>query len=187
MKILLPDNLNDITLQQYLEFTKLDSDNDGYEYNIFTLFTNVTNVNSVSKKDYDNILKHIYEALQKEGRFSKTFTIDGVDFGLIPNFDKIAVSEYSDLVKYSNTDEDGRNDNLDRLIAVLYRPIKKLDRFGNYNIESYNGTENHIKQVRKLSMSIVNGCLGFFLTLSDDLENHTQRCMVAAQVRELQL
>lgn len=177
MKIILPDNLNDITLKDYISFMELDSDAENYGDLIFTLFTGIENVNDVSKKDYDNILKHIYNALQQEGQFKKTFNIDGVDVGIIPNFDKITGGEYSDLVKYSSTEVEGHNENLNRLIAVLYRPITKTDNFGNYKIENYKGTNGHIDKINKLPMSVVNGCLGFFLNLSNDLEGHIQKFM----------
>jgi hypothetical protein len=175
MKIILPDNLNDITLKDYISFMELDPDDENYEDLIFTLFTGIENVNDVSKKDYDNILKHVYNALQQEGQFKRTFSVGGVDLGIIPNFDKITGGEYSDLVKYSSTEVDGHNENLDRLIAVLYRPIIKTDNFGNYKIEKYKGTSGHLEQINKLPMSVVNGCLGFFLNLSNDLEDHIQK------------
>jgi hypothetical protein len=175
MKIILPDNLNDITLKDYISFMELDPDAENHEDLIFTLFTGIENVNDVSKKDYDNILKHVYNALQQEGQFKRTFSVGGVDLGIIPNFDKITGGEYSDLVKYYSTEVDGHNENLDRLIAVLYRPIIKTDNFGNYKIENYKGTSGHLEQINKLPMSVVNGCLGFFLNLSNDLEDHIQK------------
>jgi hypothetical protein len=52
MKIILPDNLNDITLKDYISFMELDPDDENYEDLIFTLFTGIENVNDVSKKDY---------------------------------------------------------------------------------------------------------------------------------------
>lgn len=179
MKISLPDSQDDITLEVYNKFMLLDSDADNYEDLIFCLFTGISlaDIKNVVKKDIDETLKHVYNALQSEGRFKRTFTIDDVDFGIIPNFDKITGGEYTDLVSYSSKEKDGYNPQLNRLISVLYRPIKKVDRFGNYKIEKYKGTNGHVNLINKLPMSIVNGCLSFFLTLSNDLEAHIQAYM----------
>jgi hypothetical protein len=189
MKIVLPDNLSDITLRLYQSFMLLDKEADNYEELIFSLFTgiDIDDVKNVSKKDIDETLKHIYEGLQKEGDFKTRFTIDGIDFGFIPNFDKITGGEYSDLVSYSSNEVEGYNKDLNRLIAVLYRPITNTDKFKNYQIENYKGTSGHIEQINKLPMSIVNGVLGFFLTLSNDLETNIQAYMEEEQVRGLML
>ena len=182
MKISLPDNTDDITLFQYMELMKMDEEAKDYESQIFSLFTGVDikDVGSVPIKQRDEFLKHIYNALQSKGEFKQTFTIDGVDFGLIPNFDKITGDEYTDLVRYSvDTDL-----NLDRLISVLYRPIKSKDNFKNYKLYPYEGTSEHVEMIRKLPMSTVNGCLGFFLTLSNDLEGAILRYMEEEQAKE---
>ena len=182
MKISLPDNTDDITLFQYMELMKMDEEAKDYESQIFSLFTGVDikDVGSVPIKQRDEFLKHIYNALQSKGEFKQTFTIDGVDFGLIPNFDKITGDEYTDLVRYSvDTDL-----NLDRLISVLYRPIKSKDNFKNYKLYPYEGTSEHVEMIRKLPMSTVNGCLGFFLTLSNDLEETILQYMEEEQAKE---
>lgn len=181
MKISLPDDTSEITLSQQMDFVKLDKDADDYSYQIFSLFTGVDleDVGSVPHKQREDFLQHILKALNKEGEFKSTFTIEGTEFGLITNFDKITGDEYTDLVKYS-IDVDNT---LDRLISVLYRPIIKKDRFKNYKIEHYNGTSGHVELIRKLPLSIVNGCLSFFLTLSDDLENHIHQYTEEEQAR----
>ena len=184
MRVNLPTDLNDITLGQYQDYMKLDSDSETYTDEIFSLFTGIplNQVKEVPKKQYDEVLQQIYNALQIDGTFRQTFTIDGIDFGLIPNFDKITGGEYVDLVA-SSKEVEGYNPELITLISVLYRPIKKKDSFGNYKLEKYNGTKGHEKHIAKLPMSIVNGCLGFFLKISNDLDNHLQTYMEEAQMR----
>lgn len=186
MRVNLPDNLDDITLGQYQEYAKLDSDSETYVDEIFSLFTGIpiSQVKDVPKKQYDEVVNQVYTALQRDGEFKQTFTIDGIDFGLIPNFDKITGGEYVDLVSSSKQVE-GYNPELITLIAVLYRPIVKRDKFGNYKIQNYNGTKGHEEQIAKLPMSIVNGCLGFFLSLSDDCERYLQTYMEAEQRKEM--
>jgi len=188
--------LNDITLGKYQDYMKLDSESENYTDEIFSLFTDIplSQVKEVPKKQYDEVLQQIYNALQIEGTFKQTFTIDGIDFGLTPNFDKITGAEYVDLVA-SSKEVEGYNSELITLISVLYRPIKidsyffgkikikRKKRNGDYQIEDYNGTKGHEHHIAKLPMSIVNGCLGFFLTISNDLDNHLQMCMEAEQLK----
>lgn len=185
MKIVLPDNLSDITLETYDKFMMLDKDSDNYEDLIFSLFTGIDleDVQNVTRKDINEVLKHVYNALQEEGTFKNRFIIDNIEFGFIPNLDKITGGEYTDLVNYSNKEEDGYNPNLNRLIAVLYRPIKDVDKQGNYTIEDYKGTQGHLHLINKLPMSIVNGCLGFFLNLSNELEHYIQAFTEKEQAR----
>jgi len=185
MKISIPESLEDITLEQYQKYMQLDAESKDYEAQVFCLFTglDLEYYSKVPQKDINDIVNQITKALESEGEFKQTFFINGVEFGLIPNFDKITGGEYSDLIIYSKKEENGYNHQLDRLIAVLYRPITNKDKLGNYQIEIYKGTSGHLKYIQKLPISIVNGCLSFFLTLSEQLENHIQACMVEEQLK----
>lgn len=190
MKIILPDNQNDITLGQYQKLMKLDKEADNYNDLLFCLFTgiDISQIGGVKKKDKDEVLNHINNALDVVGEFKNTFTLDNINFGFIPNLDGITGDEYSDLVKYSNEvslEDDLNIDELHRLIAVLYRPIKSKDGLGNYLIEDYNGTSGHCDIIKQLPMAIVSGCLSFFLSLSIDLDEAIQRFTEVEQVKEL--
>ena len=189
MKINLPDSQDEITLEMYDKFVSLDSEADNYEDLIFSLFTGVDaeDVLSVSKKDIDAVLKHVYTAIQIKGKFKNKITINGIELGFIPNLDNISAGEYTDLVNYSSKEVDGYNKYLNKMIAVLYRPIKGVDKFGNYKLNKYKGTKDHLDIINQLPMSIVNGCLGFFLTLLEDLENHILASTAEEQVKELSL
>lgn len=183
MQVILPDNQNEITLDLYKRFMSLDTNAKNYEDLVFSLFTGISEEDAVNvpKKQKDEVLNHILKALSTDGEFKNRFTIDGIEFGLIPNFDNISGGEYNDLVEYS---KDLDNSDLARLMAVLYRPIIKKDKFNNYSVEKYSGTEKYYTYMNKLPMSVVNGCLGFFLTLSNDLESHIQKCIREEQVKE---
>ena len=185
MKINLPDSQDEITLEMYDKFVCLDSEADNYEDLIFCLFTGVDieDISTVSKKDIDAVLKHVYTAIQIKGTFKNKIVINGIELGFIPNLDKISAGQYTDLVNYSSKEVDGYNKYLNKLMAVLYRPIKSVDKFGNYSLKKYKGTAGHLDLVNQLPMSAVNGCLGFFLTLSNDLENHILASTEAEQVR----
>jgi hypothetical protein len=178
-----PSNLNDITIGQYQRLHKLnESDLEGValDNEILKLFTGVDNVGGISQKDRGGLLESITLALSNEGEFKQRVKLEHLTLGMIPNFDKIVGSEYTDLIKYADSVED-----LHRFMAVAYRPIKHKDAFSNYSIVNYSGTSELSEVMKHLPMSIVKGFNGFFLTLSNDLEGHIQRCTAEAQAKEL--
>lgn len=180
----IPTSLDDITIEQYTRLNELnDSGLEGVHLDneILKLFTGIDEVGNISQIDRDSILKSIGEALLNEGEFKQRFKIDGIEFGMIPNFDKLVGSEYTDLIKYSDD-----LDNIHRLMAVAYRPVKLKDVFKNYQIVNYSGTSEMAEIMKQTPMSVVKGFNGFFLSLSNDLEGHILRCTEAELMKETQ-
>lgn len=184
MKVVIPESLNDITLGQFQKMSELLSNEDlqGYELDneILKIILNFEQVESIAIKDRNEIVLMIREALEKEGTFQNRFTLNGIEFGIIPNFDKITGGEYTDLIKYADDIQDYH-----KFIAVCYRPITNQDRYNNYLIESYEGTSTYAETMKDLPMSIANGVKVFFWNLTKDLEKHTQTFMEEEQVRGL--
>ena len=187
MEVIIPENIADITLEQFQKFTILNEREieDEHEYNkrVVSLFTNIKYNQSdrISKKDFESIILDILNALNKEVSFTNTFKMHGVDYGFIPNFDDITAKEFFDLNLYKIDDIK----NYHKLMAILFRPITKKDSFNNYSIEAYNGTDKHSDKMKHTPMNIVNGCLVFFSSLANELSNHTLKYTVAQQAREL--
>ena len=181
IKISIPTSLNDITIEQYFAINSIsEQDLTDYEKEnqLIKLFTKIEQVEAILKKDRDKLVAAIIEAVQKEGTFKNRFTLGNIEFGMIPNFDKITASEYTDLIKYSEKEQD-----LHRLMAVAFRPIKLKDKFKNYQIVNYNGTHELCELMKQTPMSIVKGFNAFFLNLSNDLEAYTRRSMEEAQAK----
>lgn len=173
VKVKVPSNLNDITILQYQKMHKLNESNlEGVHLDneILKLFTGIENVGAISQKDRDSLLSSISKSLVDDGKFEQRVKLGTLNLGMIPNFDKIVGAEYTDLIKYSDSVED-----LHRFMAVAYRPIKHKDAFKNYSIVNYDGTSELSEVMKQLPMSIVKGFNGFFLTLSNDLEDHIQK------------
>jgi hypothetical protein len=61
-------------------------------------------------------------------------------------------------------------------MAILFRPIKNEDKFGNYTIKKYKGTEG-CEQMKDIKLNLVNGALVFFLNLSKELQLSTQESL----------
>jgi len=196
IKVTIPEDISDITLGQYQEFEVLNDKLKAEEINErkynkekISLFSGIpyNRMNQVSYKDFAGLLKDIDKALEQECKFVNRFTLDNIEFGFIPNFDKIASKEFFDLQAYSKEKEQDKGipiDTLNKLIAVLFRPVKRKDKFNNYTIKNYNGTDKYGELMKQTPMHVVKGALVFFLNLSTELRNHITKCTVEAQVKE---
>tara|TARA_R110000803_G_scaffold97038_3_gene165181 strand:+ start:731 stop:1333 length:603 start_codon:yes stop_codon:yes gene_type:complete len=189
MKLKLPENIEDITLDQYQKYTVLvgreDLDEISFNKRLISIFTDLKfrDIEKVAYKDYEFIVAQITLALTQEAEFKSTFKINGVEFGFIPNLNDISTGEYVDLSTHGTTIE-----NMHKVMAVLFRPIKSKDFFGNYEIEPYTGTKRYAELMKYTPLSIVNGALVFFYNLSKELRIATQKSTIAVQakVNELQ-
>jgi hypothetical protein len=69
-------------------------------------------------------------------------------------------------------------------MAVLYRPIINK-QFNNYEIADYKGTDEYANIMKQTPLSYVNGVLGFFLTLQQQLNNHIQKYIQEEQAKAM--
>ena len=179
MKVIVPEHVGDITLNQYQRYIKLTEREDlnPFEFSKrkLEIFTKIPyhSLNNISQKDYEELLNDIDKALSTEVQFKDRFKMGGVEYCFIPNFDKITTGEFVDLSKYGTESE-----TLHNLMAILFRPVKNEDAFNNYTIDDYHGTEKHAEQMKQTPINIVNGALLFFCSLAKELQKSTQRSMV---------
>lgn len=201
MKIILPESIQDITLHQFQLYNELleRDDLDAYNFNKrkIQIFTGLerNRIDLIDTKDYNEIINQIDLALNQTVEFKPTFFIKDVEFGFIPNLDKMSQGEFIDLLNYGTDVKE-----LHKLMAVLFRPIKistpknkfiawlfgskkHKDAFGNYEIIPYQGTEQYANIMKHMPLSIVNGALVFFSSLANELVNYTQKYVVVEQVR----
>ena len=205
--IKLPEDISEITLDQYQRFELLskrtDLDDLGINKRIINIFTGLKykQIDNIPYKDYEGIIEQITKALKQSAPFQNRFKIQDVEFGFIPNLDDMATAEFVDLSNHGLDIE-----NYHKIMAVLFRPIsetkikrswikrllgikkyhyiKDSDRFGNYKIVSYTGTKEHSDVMKYMTMDVVLGALGFFYHLANELRTHTQRYTKADLVRE---
>ena len=173
MKVLIPENISDITLKQFQEFVALDKVEGitnrevGIEkLKIFVGFTD-DQIEAISITDFNQLSKLIDEALNKPSEFQQRFEMDGVEFGFHPNLDRMTTAEYVDLMNYNSDPE-----TLHKLMAILFRPITSKDYTKNYTIAKYNGSEEYATKMLDTPSHIVNGALVFFLNLSRELRKN---------------
>ena len=174
LKIRLPENLADITLEQAQKLDILNAKRDNLNELSFikryiSIFTELKfrDLDNISMSDFDGIHTQITEALDTEVPFENRFVLNQVEYGFVPNLDEITTGEYIDLSTYGNSME-----TLHKTMAVLFRPITKDVAFGSYEIEPYNGTKDRAEIMKQAPMNIVLGMLVFFCDLSKELKNH---------------
>ena len=186
MKISLPENISEIKLgqyQRYLNLVKQDLDAYTFINRKIEIFTGLKRdlVEQISRKEIEEISVQIDKALNEDAKFVNRFFIGNVEFGFI-NLDKMSQAEYIDVCEYSKDIEQGTN--LHKLLAVLFRPIIDKGLAQTYKVASYKGTKEYADIMKQAPMNVVNGCLGFFLTLQNDLLNHILKSTEAERVKE---
>lgn len=167
MEITIPENLNEITIQQYNEYLTAVKDKTNQDYidrKMVEIFCNIKQgireVDFIKFQEAVNILK---ESLSKEPKFQPTFTLDNVTYGFIPVLDKMSFGEKMDLDMYL-ADEDLFH----RAMAVMFRPvIFKQNQL--YQIEEYEGSDKYADIMLNAPLGVFQGAMVFFYHLTNDL------------------
>lgn len=179
-RINIPSTLNDIKLsqwQQYLDILGKNKDaelTDFLEKKMLGIFCDVQlkDIDRIGLSVYDNALQHLSNILNSKTELVRTFKMTGTDgvtveFGMIPNFDKMSYGEFIDLEKYLFVDKD-----FHRAMAVMYRPIKFKNK-DNYLIHDYKGTEYLAEVMRDTPLDVALGARVFFYRLVKKLGDYT--------------
>ena len=114
------------------------------------------------------ILKRIaYLQEQENSKLKKIIKVNDIEYGFHPNLEEITLGEYADIETYM---KNGIENNLPRLMAILYRPIIEKDG-KNYSIEAYDSSTLRMRaeKFKKMKAADVNNALVFFWTLGREL------------------
>lgn len=168
LEIIVPDDLNEITLKQYQKFAKVSqiegNDESFIMQKMVEIFCgiNLKNVLKIKFSSIQNVVSILTSAFEKQYDLKRTFVMDGVEYGFIPDLDEISLGEYIDLDKNFND-----WDNMHKTMSILYRPIK-IKKGSRYQIEEYNGTDEAVK-MKEMPLDVVFGALVFFYNLEREL------------------
>jgi len=115
-------------------------------------------------KEANKILLGYLDGLNaKKESLTQLFTYNGVEYGLIPDFERLITNEYLDIELYEND-----LSNIHRLMAVLYRPV--TSSYGKlYEIEKYEGSKKYSDVMLDVNVSVYHSVMSFFLTLNEIL------------------
>lgn len=191
--ISIPKTLRDVKLGDWQDFVEIQEKNkEGEDVDRFIavkalqIFCGVKLSDSykIPLSSFDGIIEHIASILSSETPRVNTFKLKGTDgavveFGLIPNLDKMTYGEYQDLESYIHDYK-----TLHKAMAVLYRPLvwSSGDR---YVVHPYKGTDELSHVMKEMPVDIALGAKVFFYRLATKLQSYTTDSLLQ-QVMETQ-
>jgi hypothetical protein len=169
MRVVIPTDLKEITLSQYKRYQKVVADNTDDETYIciqmVAIFCNieVSDVMKLPAIEFADIVKTISQTLDQSPSLTKTFKMNGVNYGFIPNMERISLGEHATIDTCM-----GKDELTELMLSVMYRPIKrKAGEF--YEIEEFTGDESLALNFKDTPMHIVRGAMVFFWSLFSEL------------------
>jgi hypothetical protein len=169
----LPQNINAITLKDYQKYNKIITENPDAEADFFNIkmleiFCDLEykDITSLPIGEFDGTLDYMEEVFREKTPLVRRFNMTGsdgveIEFGFIPNLDKITMGEYIDLNTYIQ-----EADTLHKAMAVLYRPIHKdYKKKIGYKIDSYKGADLFSDVMKDMPLGIALGAKVFFYRL----------------------
>ena len=168
LEITVPESLSEITLEQYQKFDKINtSDNNQTNFLLHKtveIFCNLQlkDIVKIKVSSVKEIIQDIDSLFTEKPDLIPTFTMDGVEYGFIPNLDDMSLGEFVDL------DETLTEwDQMHKAMAVLYRPTTH-NKKGKYLIEEYTGQER-AELMKQMPLDVVMGSMVFFYNLNKEL------------------
>lgn len=159
LKVVVPTDLSEITLEQYQRFARLEGDEEFLTHKMLEVFCNVplNKLPNVKFKSLSGVVNRLNGMFATKPSLKQEFTLGGQTFGFIPNLEDITFGEYVDLDNYmADTQE------LHKTMAILYRPITQ--RAGKrYDIEQYESAEKYSELMKQAPMDVVLGATLFFI------------------------
>ena len=167
MEINIPTSLKDITMRQFIAFEKSDKTDDDYIIHL----CDFANPKLLPSKEYTEIVALLKEVVASDVLFYKIFKHEGIQFGFIPNLEKITANEMIHIEEFIKTP-----DTWNKALAVLYRPVTKRKRnwFKRgaddlYDILPYQEENAFEKLMLDVSCTYYLGAMVFFYNLGNDL------------------
>jgi len=173
MKILVPTDINDITLEQFQKFSKINTEDQDEEFLLhktIEIFCDV-DIALVSKfplKDVKEIVEEITAVLDQKAPFTDRFELNGIQYGFIPDLSAMSLGEYIDL-------EDGLKDTKEfhKAASVMYRPIVKSFK-ELYSIEGYDASLDRQRLMKTAPIGIISAAVVFFYSIVKELLKGSQ-------------
>ena len=181
VELIVPNNLNEVTLGQYQEYIKLkDLSETELSLKMIEILCNLKSeqVRYLKATDVRTVVTIISEMFDSKPSLVNTFKIDGIEYGFIPNLDEMSFGEYIDLDTFI-----GDWDNIEKAMGVLYRPVEM--RKGNrYHIKEYEAGET--EHLKAMPLDAVLGSILFFYRLGNDLCRIMMNSLEGKEMEDLQ-
>ena len=176
-EIYIPTELNDIPLYKYLQFVQIDPEasEDFKAKRMLQIFCDISpqDFRNIKHQDIENLLFKLNNVLNSQPKLERTFDLNGVKYGIIPNFDEKSFGEFIDIDNITDYKKD-----LDRLMSIIYRKVIKSDGH-RYEIEPYKSSY----KFKDIPTGIALGALVFFWTIGRDCLNATLKFTKKTQMQ----
>lgn len=180
IEFIVPTDISDITVRQYIEWHKIYSswdreDMDYLSIKMLQIFCGISpdETKNINLKLFNNTINNILDLLSKECELKRTFTMLGTDgveveFGFIPNLDDMSYGEWLDIEQYFSD-----INNSHKLLSVFYRPLKHKNKAGMYLIHDYEGSDKYSSLMLDAPVDVLLGSKVFFYHLGNRLLIHS--------------
>jgi hypothetical protein len=166
--ILVPQSLNDITLEQYQKFEAINTDDNSNTsfllHKMVEIFCDL-DLKDIAKIKFtyvQQIINDLNVMFDQEPKLIPMFNLNGITYGFIPKLDDMTLGEYIDL---DNTLSDWQT--MHKAMSVLYRQVT-VKKDNRYQIEDYESSK-HAEAFKQMPLDVVMGCLVFFYNLNNEL------------------
>jgi len=167
LSINIPENLSEVKLRDYIQLVELFK-NAEQEHETVLKIRAVSILTGISLEDVVKIpineLNDIFDIVNKlineTPKFQPIISVNGIDYGFIPDMENLMTNEYLDLELYFGKD-------ILKTVSILYRPVKNRVK-SLYTIEEYKGTKD-FEKYNDFPASAYVSCMLFFWTLLNDL------------------
>lgn len=194
IKLSVPATQADIPLHKYQKYAKIVQDNakeelaeDFVRIKILEIFCDITlkEAYELPINDLDGVVTHILSIMSEKAILQRRFTMTDpkgktVEFGFMPNMDKMSLGEYVDLEKYISD-----WNTMHRALAVMYRPIV-AGKGEFYEIEKYEGSDKYADIMKDSPVTVALGSMVFFYNLGTELLRVTTHSLQKQALKELQ-
>jgi hypothetical protein len=173
MKLIVPNQMNEIRLADYQRFVRLEGDEEFLSRKALEIFCGLSMdvILQMKSSSLNKINDVLMKAFAERPPLKQRFFIDKQEFGFIPSLEEITVGELNDIDNYISDWSQ-----MHKAMAVLYRPITAT--FGSrYEIQKYEGSDKYADKMKGISLDIAIGAMLFFWTLGNDLSQATLKSL----------
>ena len=139
VKVTLPENARELTVEQYQKFLKVEGDETFMTLKALEIFANIPLkvAHAMRADDILDISQHILSIVGGKHPLVRRLFFRGREYGFVPNLEEMSFGEYIDLDSYLSD-----MDMLHKTVGVLYRPITE-SKGDYYEIAEYKGTDGY--------------------------------------------
>lgn len=169
----LPTNWNNVNLDTYMKTIKIFN-GEGEDLHTALMLINAltgipkNHIEEMPVTEVKNINNAVMELLQQpmEDKIKYKLNVKGIKYGFHPELLNITLGEFVDIEAYI---KEGVDENMHKLLSVLYRPILK-EKGSKYKIEDYKPSEERANIFKEhLTIGDFNGASVFFYNFAQEL------------------